>query len=574
MGAINYSLDPNLVSKLKSALPLNILIETGTFKGDTVYKFKNFFDKIISIELSETLWAQAQKRFKNFSHIQILNGRSDEHLKKSKKNFKHKSILFWLDAHWCDDEGTAGEISQCPLINELNAIGKLNNDSVILIDDARLFLAPPLAPHDISQWPTFDQLLKLLKTLGPEHEIMIINDTLAFYPKKINEIMSDFAQENGTDLLIYSQELGEQIKDNKLKLRLINKLIGNAKILAKELNEKDKALRTITANAEEKEWLINNLNAKSSFLGIQTPWIIKRIGEIFAPRLGNLRQYVARPITNIEPEKKIPDNNLSFAIVTPSYEQGEFISRTIQSIIEQKYPFVEYFIQDGCSKDNTLNILKEYKNDFIKWESEEDNGQSQAINKGFKKINGDIMCWLNSDDILLPNALQTVSNYFFKNPNVDVLYGNRLQIDRNDMEIGRWILPGHNENILSIVDYIPQETLFWRRSMWEKIGGKVDESFAFAMDWELLIRFKDAGARFAHIPKFLGGFRIHEQQKTSAKIDYLGKVEMDKIRLKTLGRIPTNNQIRLKVFPYLLKHLWVDMVYRVETRLKIKNVKI
>ena len=93
------------------------------------------------------------------------------------------------------------------------------------------------------------------------------------------------------------------------------------------------------------------------------------------------------------------------------------------------------------------------------------------------------------------------------------------------MEIGRWILPRHNENILSIVDYIPQETLFWRRSMWEKIGGKVDESFAFAMDWELLIRFKDAGARFAHIPKFLGGFRIHEQQKTSAKIDYLEKLK-------------------------------------------------
>ena len=108
--------------------------------------------------------------------------------------------------------------------------------------------------------------------------------------------------------------------------------------------------------------------------------------------------------------------------------------------------------------------------------------------------------------------------------------------------------------------------------MWEKIGGKIDESYSFAMDWELLIRFRDAGARFAHTPKFLGGFRVHEQQKTSAKINDLGKTEMDKIRLKTLGKIPTDNQIRLKIFPFLLKHLLVDIIYRIETRLKTKNV--
>jgi hypothetical protein len=178
------------------------------------------------------------------------------------------------------------------------------------------------------------------------------------------------------------------------------------------------------------------------------------------------------------------------------------------------------------------------------------------------------MCWLNSDDLLLPGALTTVSNFFQENPTVDVVYGNRLQIDVNDQEIGRWIIPGHDGRVLSWADYIPQETLFWRRRIWETVGGEIDESFSFAMDWDLLVRFRDAGAVFAHIPRFLGAFRVHEQQKTSSTINQVGFQEMSRIRGRTLGVVPSNNQVKRAVLSFLLKHVWVDMLYRIKSRLR------
>ena len=179
-----------------------------------------------------------------------------------------------------------------------------------------------------------------------------------------------------------------------------------------------------------------------------------------------------------------------------------------------------------------------------------DTGQSQAINRGFRKTSGEIMCWLNSDDLLLPGTLEIVSKFFRENPSVDVVYGNRLQIDVNDQEIGRWILPGHDDGVLSWVDYIPQETLFWRRDIWEKIGGEIDESFSFAMDWDLLLRFRDSGATFAHIPRFLGAFRVHNKQKTIATINDVGQREMNRIRERALGYVPSQLKIKRAVTPF------------------------
>ena len=156
-----------------------------------------------------------------------------------------------------------------------------------------------------------------------------------------------------------------------------------------------------------------------------------------------------------------------------------------------------------------------------------------------------------------------MANFFQKHPDVEVVYGNRLLIDEAGMEIGRWVMPGHDSAVLSWVDYIPQETLFWRRSIWERVGGQVDETFQFAMDWDLLLRFRDAGANFAHIPRFLGAFRIHEQQKTSARINQVGHKEMDMIRERLLGRVPTQEEMRKAVKLFLLRHILVDLKYRV-----------
>ncbi len=302
-------------------------------------------------------------------------------------------------------------------------------------------------------------------------------------------------------------------------------------------------------------------------------WISRRCLEIVRPRLGNLNQYQPRPIVAFDSNDCTIQLTATpkISIVTPSFQQGDFIERTIRSVLEQSYPNLDYYIQDGGSKDNTVNVLKRYETQIMGWISENDSGQSQAINLGFSKTTGEIMAWLNSDDLIFPGTLFTVADYFNNHPDVDVVYGDRLLIDENDMEIGRWIMPGHDSDVLSWVDFIPQETLFWRRRIWDKAGGQVDESFRFAMDWDLLVRFRDAGATFAHIPQFLGAFRIHDHQKTSASINEIGHQEMDRIRQRVQGRIPNSKEIRKAILPFLFKHVMVDMIYRIKTRLSIKR---
>lgn len=298
----------------------------------------------------------------------------------------------------------------------------------------------------------------------------------------------------------------------------------------------------------------------------------RRCTEILRPRLGNLNQYSPRPLVTASlcHGAKQLTTTPKFSIVTPSFQQGGYIERTIRSVLDQGYPNLEYFVQDGGSKDSTVAVLKKYEAKLSGWISEKDTGQSQAINCGFANTSGEIMAWLNSDDMLLPGTLHTVADFFNRHPEVDVVYGNRLLIDENDMEIGRWIMPWHDSAVLSWADYVPQETLFWRRRIWANVGGQIDESFRFAMDWDLLVRFRDAGAKFAHIPQFLGAFRIHEHQKTSAAISEIGHQEMDRIRGRLLGRVPSRREIRQGILPYLLRHVAVDMAYRIKTRLGCK----
>ena len=124
-------------------------------------------------------------------------------------------------------------------------------------------------------------------------------------------------------------------------------------------------------------------------------------------------------------------------------------------------------------------------------------------------------------------------------------------------------MPEHNDDILSWTDFIPQETLYWRRSIWEKVGGSLDESFHFAMDWDFLVRLRDAGAHFARLPRFMGGFRIHPKQKTSSEIGDVGIQEMNDIRLRLLGRITSEKEIFMAVKPYLIKHSVTDLIWRI-----------
>jgi len=297
-------------------------------------------------------------------------------------------------------------------------------------------------------------------------------------------------------------------------------------------------------------------------------WLFRPLYRQLKPRLGVLNQYPPRELHfpthyyNVATLSVVP----KISIVTPSYNQSVFLERTLKSVLEQSYPDLEYLVQDGGSTDDTVTVLKRYDDRLTGWTSCADKGQANAINIGFSKSSGEIMAWLNSDDILLPGTLFYVADYFTRHPDVDVVYGHRFLIDENDKDIGRWMMPAHNEQIISWADFVPQETMFWRRRIWEKAGGQINESLHFAIDWDLLVRFREAGARFARVPRFLGGFRIHSQQKTSAE-ESIGFKEMCQIRVRTLGRIPSQDEITKAVSPYLLEHVVTDVGWRIRNKL-------
>ena len=251
------------------------------------------------------------------------------------------------------------------------------------------------------------------------------------------------------------------------------------------------------------------------------------------------------------------------SIVVPSYNQGRFLRATLDSVLGQNYPNLELIVQDGASSDESAAVLLEYSQRLTHWESQRDEGQAHAINLGFRHATGDVLAYLNSDDLLLPGALAYVGDYFERNPAVDVVYGHRVNIDESGLEIGRWILPAHQDKILRWVDFVPQETLFWRREIWERSGGAMDESFRFALDWDLLLRFLVHGARFSRLPRFLGAFRIHGAQKTSAEMGNTGAQEIDRL----WQRIHGHSRIKLEASPaivrwYLLRSVVINHLYR------------
>jgi glycosyltransferase involved in cell wall biosynthesis len=268
-----------------------------------------------------------------------------------------------------------------------------------------------------------------------------------------------------------------------------------------------------------------------------------------------------------------PDPAPTISIVTPSFEQATFLERTIRSVLGQGYPALEYFVQDGGSADGSLEILRRYTESLSGWISEPDNGQADAINRAFARTSGEIMGWLNSDDLLLPGALAFIARYFADHPEVDVVYGNRLMIDDNDGQIGAWILPGHDDDVLTVADYVPQETLFWRRGIWDASGGGVDTSFAYAMDWELLLRFRAAGAKMVHLPRFLGAFRVHDEQKTTA-FEHVGLAEMSRLRERVHGRVVPIDEVLRRLRPYFVRHRIVHGWQRVIDRVPTDRVPV
>lgn len=242
----------------------------------------------------------------------------------------------------------------------------------------------------------------------------------------------------------------------------------------------------------------------------------------------------------------------SISIVTPSYNQGRFIERTIRSVTGQGYPRLEYILMDGGSTDETMRIVERYRAELSYIVSAADAGQADALASGFGRSSGDIMAWLNSDDMLAPGTLDFVDAFFRENPEVDAIYSHRLTVDENDRVKWYWLLPPHSSRLMEIRDFIPQETCFWRRSLYDRSGG-LDRSLQFAMDYDLFLRFMETG-RFARVNAFLGAFREHPDAKTSLKMATVGRSEVDLIRLRrglsrgvlnTIAGIVSSRAIRL-----------------------------
>jgi len=285
-------------------------------------------------------------------------------------------------------------------------------------------------------------------------------------------------------------------------------------------------------------------------------WVPQQLGVLY--QHDPVPFHVPEHYLDVIPLAKPP----TISMVTPCFNSARYLPLTMNSILDQEYPSLEYVVQDGASTDETLDILEGYGNRLMHVASEQDSGMAQAINRGFAHTSGEIMAYLNADDLLLPGALHYIGAYFARHPEVDVIYSHRVVIDAANAEVGRWILPSHDDAVLSWVDYVPQETLFWRRSIWDKAGGAMDESFRFALDWDLLLRFRSAGARFARLPRFLGAFRVHVEQKTSRELRGLGFDEMDRLREREVGRPVTGEEVRLYIREYIRRHKLYHKLYR------------
>lgn len=198
-------------------------------------------------------------------------------------------------------------------------------------------------------------------------------------------------------------------------------------------------------------------------------------------------------------------------VVTPSYNQGRFIRETIDSVLSQDYPAIEYMVIDGGSTDDTVSILKGYGS-RVSWISEPDKGQSEAINKGWKRATGEIVAWLNSDDIYLPGAISTGVTYLQSHPDVGLVYGDGFHMSEEGGALGRFPSEPFSVDRLKETCFIAQPTTFVRRSVIEQVGF-IRDSLRYCMDYDLWIRISKR-YRLQYVPIPMANIRLHNDCKT------------------------------------------------------------
>ncbi len=202
------------------------------------------------------------------------------------------------------------------------------------------------------------------------------------------------------------------------------------------------------------------------------------------------------------------------SIITPSYNQGEFIKNTVDSVLNQDYPNIEYWVMDGGSTDNTVEILKGY-GDKIHWVSERDKGQADAVNKGIKRAKGKIIGWLNSDDTYLEGAVSNIVSYLREHPNTDVVYGEGYYTDKAGNITERYLTEKYNWSRLAEMCIICQPTAFFTKEIVERVG-MLDIEHQLSMDYELWMRMGKIG-KIDYIPDYIATSRMYEENKTLSR---------------------------------------------------------
>jgi len=211
------------------------------------------------------------------------------------------------------------------------------------------------------------------------------------------------------------------------------------------------------------------------------------------------------------------------SIITPSYNHGQFIERTILSVLNQNYPNLEHIVIDGGSKDNTIEILKKYSH--LIWKSESDKGQSDAFNKGLRMASGEIIGWLNSDDIYLSKIIHKVVKVFENNPEVSVVYGDSYYINENDRIIRKYRSGDFDLKRLLTCGYcyIPPMSAFIKKQVFDSVKYPLDINLHYCMDHDLFIRIAIAGFKFKYVPEFFSAFRRSKINKTTINIKLMRK---------------------------------------------------
>lgn len=205
------------------------------------------------------------------------------------------------------------------------------------------------------------------------------------------------------------------------------------------------------------------------------------------------------------------------SVITPSFNQGAYLEETIKSVLLQDYPNIEYIVIDGGSSDESVDIIRKYETKLTYWHSCPDKGQAHAINEGFKIATGEILAWLNADDMYMPGTLHRIADEFNRLPNTDLIYGDCVFIDERGNFI-RYFTECEDydgQRLLNFSNFIMQPTTFFSCKKLVEVGF-LDESFFYAMDYELWCRFTRNNAKFKYLQRVLAANRVYSETKTSS----------------------------------------------------------